>query len=87
MSNVQSAPSLDLVSEIVEKNGDVNCNGLLLIQWQDDNSVTARYAGTELTVAGVITLATNGLQALVASLAASEVKEPSPDLQIVTDTE
>lgn len=83
MSDVQSAPSLDLVTEMVEKNGEVNCNGLLLIQWQDDHTVTARYAGTELTVAGVITLATNGLQALVASLSASQANEP--DLKIVTD--
>ena len=87
MSNLQTAPSLDLVTEMVEKNGDVNCNGLLLIQWEDNNTVTARYAGTELSVAGVITLATNGLQALVASLAAQPDKDESPNLKIIPDSE
>lgn len=69
MSTNTGTPSFDLVNEMIEANGDVNCNGLLLIQWEENNTVSARYAGTELTTAGVITLATNGLQALVASLA------------------
>jgi|TARA_R110001599_G_scaffold284322_3_gene486321 hypothetical protein len=85
MSTNTSTPSLDLVTEMVEAKGEVDCNGLLLIQWEENNSVSARYAGTELSAAGVLTLATNGLQALVASLSAPAPAPESEPLTIVKE--
>lgn len=76
----------ELVNQLVEAQGNLDCNGVLIIHWEADNTVSARYAGVQMAIPQIITLAANGIQSLCGSVRESDSQVESPvDLTLVSD--